>query len=84
MAEIQKRTETVVKSFYRLDLDYDEAKFLADLVGCVGGYGKGRRRHAEEIARVLKSAGVDHGDWDSGRYVPIADMQGSVMMVDDS
>ena len=37
MAEIQKRTETVVKSFYRLDLTEEEARVLYVILGEVGG-----------------------------------------------
>jgi hypothetical protein len=80
MAEVQKRTETVVKDFYRLDLTQEEGKFLADLLGCVGGSSEGRRRHAEEIAAVLKSVGLDHGSWSNGHYRRAQDMDGSVAM----
>lgn len=37
MAEIQKRTETVVKKFYRLDLTEEEARVLYTILGKVGG-----------------------------------------------
>ena len=37
MAEIQKRTETVVKNFYRLDLTEEEAEVLYVILGKVGG-----------------------------------------------
>lgn len=80
MAKIQKHTETIVKDFYRLDLTQEEGKFLADLLGCVGGEREGRRKHAEEIAAVLKSVGLDHGSWSNGHYRSAQDMDGEVMM----
>jgi hypothetical protein len=80
MAKIQKHTETIVKDFYRLDLTQEEGKFLADLLGCVGGSSEGRRRHAEEIADALRSVGLNHGSWLNGSYQSIHDMDGSVAM----
>lgn len=37
MAEILKRTETVVKNFYRLDLDQEEIEVLYVVLGSVSG-----------------------------------------------
>lgn len=57
MAEIQKRTETVPKNFYRLDLDEEEAQFLVDLLARVGGdLVKSRRKHAETITKLFHSS----------------------------
>jgi hypothetical protein len=43
MAEIQKRTETVVKNFYRLDLSQEEAEVLYVVLGKISGDPEGYR-----------------------------------------
>lgn len=56
MAEIQKRTETVTKTFYRLDLDENEAQFLVDVLARIGGdLVRSRRRYAEAISGLFHS-----------------------------
>jgi len=58
MAEIQKRTETVVKNFYRLDLSEEEAEVLAVVLATVGGSVSGYRGVAKEILEALGSEGA--------------------------
>lgn len=75
MAEIQKRTETVTKNFYRLDLDEDEAQFLVDVLARIGGdLVKSRRKHAEVISglfhynRLRSTGGADISDANRSIY----------------
>ena len=69
MAEIQKRTETVVKSFYRLDLSQDEAEVLLVVLGGVSGSFKGYRGLVKNMYDALskemdlRSANVRAGDF---------------------
>jgi len=59
VAEIQKRTETVVKNFYRLDLTEEEAQFLADVLSKVGGnVDLSRRRYERSIKGALEKADI--------------------------
>jgi hypothetical protein len=59
MAEILKRTETVVRSFYRLDLTEEEVKVLAVVLGAVSGPTTGYRGVSQGILDALSSEGVD-------------------------
>lgn len=80
MASAQLRTETVVKKFVRLDLSEEEAKFLADLLGQVGGNPNGRCAHGEKIAEALKGEGFDFGRWVGHEFHGTSDMTGSVIV----
>ena len=62
MAEIQKRTETVVKNFYRLDLTEEEAGVLAVVLAAVGGPHGGYRGVTQEILDILSNEGVNWYD----------------------
>lgn len=62
MATAQARTEMVVTGV-TLTLNHDEAKFLRDLMGFVGGAAATtRRKHADNIADALSNAGVKYSD----------------------
>lgn len=56
MAEIQKRTETTVRSFYRLDLSQEEAEVLYVVLGKVGGLNSGYRSATQHIYDELKKS----------------------------
>lgn len=61
MAEIQKRTETVVKNFYRLDLSQEEVEVLVAVIGRVGGDPAGYRGASQGIYDALISEVGDSG-----------------------
>lgn len=62
MAEIQKRTETVTKNFYRMDLSQEEAEVLFVVMGSVGGDPNGPRGITQKIYDELKkSLNMDNG-----------------------
>lgn len=56
MAEIQKRTETVTKNFYRLDLSQEETEVLFAVMGSVGGDPDGPRGITQKIYDELKKS----------------------------
>lgn len=58
MAEIQKRTETVVTNFYRLDLSQEEIEVLYAVLGSVSGSKYGYAGVAEGIFGKIYS-GLD-------------------------
>lgn len=56
--EVVTRTTTTTAIVLRLTPD--EADFLHDVMGRVGGSMESRRRHQAAISDALQSAGVDH------------------------
>jgi hypothetical protein len=71
MAEIQKRTETVVQNFYRLDLSQEEAEVVYAVLGKVSGPIYGFRGVSQGVFDSLsKALGVAAMDLvQSGRLV---------------
>lgn len=61
MAEILKRTETVTRNFYRLDLSQEEVEVLVAVIGRVGGKSVGYRGVSQGIYDALISEVGDSG-----------------------
>lgn len=53
-----QKTVTVIQQCLVLELTEDEAQFLKDLMGRIGGSLSGRRRHAESISEALCATGA--------------------------
>lgn len=56
MAEIQKRTETVVSHFYRVDLSQEEIEVLYAVIGKIAGHTAGYAGVASDIFDAIHRA----------------------------
>lgn len=70
VVEVQVPKYEAVNDGVTLRLDDDETKFLADVLGRIGGHVRdSRRRYAETISVALRESGYD---WDRERFADIS------------